>query len=124
MCIRDSTQPVEALPIIATQSLSPKLSDTQPVEALPIIMMQSLSPKLPDTQPVEAVPIIMTPEPPRERTVSNSAPQRVSIGGKEQRVCVFNSVRPQCREVEVSSECLFLNCDNRLFVLSAENGLH
>ena len=67
----------------------------------------TLSPKLPDTHPAEVEPISATPAPPCESTVSNSVQRRVSSGGKEQRVYVFNSGKPLCQEVEVSSGFCF-----------------
>jgi len=112
------THPAEAVPV----STSPQHPDSCPAEAMPITtvphlpdrhpvepMPMSTSHQLPDLHPSEAVPMNITPAPPCESTVSNSAQSRVSSGGKERRVYVFNSGKAVCQEVQVSSECLFLN---------------
>jgi len=90
----------------------PKMSSTQNDDA----DTQTLSPKLPDTHRLEAVPVSITPAPRCESTMSSSAHRRVSSGGKEQRVYVFNSDRTLCRQVEVSFGCLLVNYENRPFV--------
>jgi len=112
----------EAVPMIPDSHPDesvPELSDTQPDEAVPKILdtqPDEAVPKLPDTRPDKAVPVSTTPAPPCEHTVSKSAQHRFSSGGKEQRVYVFNSDKPVCQEVKVSSERSFLNCGDRCFV--------
>jgi len=116
------THPDEAVPMIPhthPDESVPELSDTQPDEALPKLLdthPDEAVPKHPDTQHDKAVHISTTPAPPCEHTVSKSAQHRFSSGGKEQRVYVFNSDKPMCQEVKVSSERSFLNYGDRCFV--------